>query len=59
MNASNNTSKDLRIVFAIGGKSLTLSEMQAIAHALADFLPRYGGDGIDLVRDDLVRMVTD
>ena len=38
---------------------MTLSEMQAIAHALADFLPRYGGDGIDLVRDDLVRMVTD
>lgn len=59
MTSSNNTSKDLRFIFAIGGKSLTLPEMQTVAHALADFLPRYGGNGIDLVRDDLVRMMTD
>ncbi len=59
MNSSNNNSKELRLVFAIGGKSLTMPEMQAIAHALADYLPRYASNGANTLQDDLVRMMTD
>ena len=59
MNSSNNSSKELRLVFAIGGKSLTMPEMQAVAHALTDYLPRYASNGANCLQDDLVRMMTD
>ena len=59
MNSSNNSSKELRLVFAIGGKTQTLPEMQAVAHALTDYLPRYASNGAGNLQDDLGRMVSD
>ena len=57
MISSNNTSKELRLLFAIGGKSLTLAELQTVAHALADYLPRYAD--ANALQDDLARMMAD
>ncbi len=59
MNSSYTTSKELRLVFAIGGKSLTMPEIQTVAHALADYLPRYASNNASNLQDDLVRMMTD
>ncbi|MBO7092057.1 MAG: hypothetical protein J6W23_09730, partial [Victivallales bacterium] len=49
----------MRLVFAIGGKSLTMPEIQAVAHALAEYLPHYASNNASNLQDDLVRMMTD
>ena len=58
MPSANRQCQELKTVFALAGKTLTLSELQTAARALSNFLPRYADSQSDTaLRNDLDRLV--